>query len=197
MTDKRVLVAGPSRPQAEALGAVIGTQQGLDVVGTASRGEDVTRLVAELGVDLVVIDHRLADEARTIRGAEEQTGPSIVLLTDELPLESVLETLQHEVHNGSGRSGLTGPRDDRSALTPREQSVLVLLGRALPPKQVAVELGISVHTCRGYVKSILNKLDSHSILEAVLTAQRRGLLPPDSSSSSDPPSSPSSPFSTQ
>jgi DNA-binding CsgD family transcriptional regulator len=54
--------------------------------------------------------------------------------------------------------------------------VLSLLGEGVPPKQIAYRLGISVHTTRGYVKSLLRKLDSHSVLEAVVTAQRRGLL---------------------
>jgi DNA-binding CsgD family transcriptional regulator len=62
-------------------------------------------------------------------------------------------------------------------LTPRESTVLEMLGSGVAPKQVAYRLGISVHTCRGYVKNILRKLDSHSVLEAVVTAQRGGLLP--------------------
>jgi DNA-binding CsgD family transcriptional regulator len=37
-------------------------------------------------------------------------------------------------------------------------------------------LGISLHTCRGYVKSLLSKLGVSSQLEAVVTAQRLGLI---------------------
>jgi DNA-binding CsgD family transcriptional regulator len=33
-----------------------------------------------------------------------------------------------------------------------------------------------VHTSRGHIKSILNKLGAHSQLEAVAEARRRGLL---------------------
>ena len=70
-----------------------------------------------------------------------------------------------------GRAG-----DSPVVLTNRELTVLSLLGDGVPPKQIAYRLGISVHTTRGYVKSLLRKLDSHSVLEAVVTAQRRGLL---------------------
>ena len=63
------------------------------------------------------------------------------------------------------------------ALTVRELEVLHHLGRGHPPARIARMLSISLHTCRGYVKSLLAKLDSHTQLEAVVTAQRLGLLP--------------------
>ena len=67
-----------------------------------------------------------------------------------------------------------GPR--RPVLTPREQEVLELLGRGKDPRTIARELSISLHTCRGYVKSLLAKLGVSSQLEAVVTAQRLGLI---------------------
>lgn len=72
------------------------------------------------------------------------------------------------------RAEQAGPR--RPVLTPREQEVLELLGRGKDPRTIARELSISLHTCRGYVKSTLAKLDCHSQLEAVVTAGRLGLL---------------------
>lgn len=65
-----------------------------------------------------------------------------------------------------------------SALTAREQDVLRLMGNGMDVRAIARDLGISPHTCRGYVKSILAKLDAHSQLEAVMTAIRLGLLAP-------------------
>jgi DNA-binding NarL/FixJ family response regulator len=65
----------------------------------------------------------------------------------------------------------------RPVLSPREQQVLDLLGRGKDPRTIARELSISLHTCRGYVKSTLAKLDSHSQLEAVVKARRLGMLP--------------------
>lgn len=69
---------------------------------------------------------------------------------------------------------------DRAAwpwhLTPRELEVLTLLGLGRDPRSIAKELGVSLHTCRGYVKEILAKLNVHSQLEAVVLATRSGLI---------------------
>jgi DNA-binding NarL/FixJ family response regulator len=62
------------------------------------------------------------------------------------------------------------------ALTRREQDVLDLMGQGRDPHAIADELGISLHTCRGYQKSILAKLGAHSQLEAVVIASRRGVI---------------------
>ncbi|HYA01004.1 MAG TPA: response regulator transcription factor [Candidatus Binatia bacterium] len=70
------------------------------------------------------------------------------------------------------------PAPGRSlSLTDREMEVLGLLSEGLDPQGIARRLEISVHTCRGHVKSILAKLDAHSQLEAVITAMRLGLVP--------------------
>jgi DNA-binding NarL/FixJ family response regulator len=61
-------------------------------------------------------------------------------------------------------------------LTEREAEVLGWLSQGLDPQGIARRLGISVHTCRGHVKSILGKLEAHSQLEAVIKAMRLGLV---------------------
>jgi DNA-binding CsgD family transcriptional regulator len=49
-------------------------------------------------------------------------------------------------------------------------------------KAIARVLGITLETCRGYVKSLHAKLGARSQLEAVVKAQQLGLLdPPDAS----------------
>jgi DNA-binding NarL/FixJ family response regulator len=61
-------------------------------------------------------------------------------------------------------------------LTRREQEVLQMLAAGLEPRIIAREIGISVNTCRGYIKSLLAKIGAHSQLEAVAIAMRHGLL---------------------
>lgn len=61
-------------------------------------------------------------------------------------------------------------------LTPREAEVLGLLDRGCDAQGIARRLGISIHTTRGYVKTLLSKLDAHTQLEAVANARRHGLL---------------------
>ena len=72
--------------------------------------------------------------------------------------------------------GTRGPGDGSNHLTTRERDVLDLMGQGLDPHTIAGRLGISLHTCRGYQKSILAKLDAHSQLEAVVVAARQGLI---------------------
>jgi len=62
------------------------------------------------------------------------------------------------------------------ALTQRELDVLRLMAQGHDVQTNARTLGISQNTCRGYVKSILAKLNAHSQLEAVVTATRLNLL---------------------
>ncbi|MCC7352644.1 MAG: response regulator transcription factor [Anaerolineae bacterium] len=62
------------------------------------------------------------------------------------------------------------------ALTPREQEVLQLLAEGLPNKAIAHRLGISEHTVKFHVNTILGKLDAQSRTEAVTRAARLGLI---------------------
>jgi DNA-binding NarL/FixJ family response regulator len=46
----------------------------------------------------------------------------------------------------------------------------------LDARAISQRLGISLNTCRGYVKTMLRKLGAHSQLEAVAIASRQGLF---------------------
>ncbi len=61
-------------------------------------------------------------------------------------------------------------------LTARERQVLELVATGLPNKAIARELGISEHTAKFHVGSLLAKLGAASRTEAVTLATRRGLL---------------------
>jgi DNA-binding NarL/FixJ family response regulator len=62
------------------------------------------------------------------------------------------------------------------SLTDRETEVLHLLALGIPNKTIAARLGISEHTAKFHVGSIMAKLGAASRTEAVATAARRGLL---------------------
>jgi len=76
---------------------------------------------------------------------------------------------------GRSQSAATSGVSD-SGLTKRELEVLTMLSEGLSVQQISRRLGLSVHTTRGYVKTLLVKLEAHSQLEAVLVAARRGLI---------------------
>lgn len=62
------------------------------------------------------------------------------------------------------------------ALTPREREVLALLAEGAGNKQIARRLGISEHTVKFHVGSILGKLGAGSRTEAVTMGLRLGLI---------------------
>ena len=61
-------------------------------------------------------------------------------------------------------------------LTPRENEALRLLAEGLPNKAIADQLGISEHTVKFHVNSLMGKLGAQSRTEAVTPATRLGLL---------------------
>jgi DNA-binding NarL/FixJ family response regulator len=63
------------------------------------------------------------------------------------------------------------------ALTPREIEVLRLMSDGLVNKEIAGRLGISEHTAKFHVASILGKLQASSRTDAVAQGMRRGLIP--------------------
>ena len=61
-------------------------------------------------------------------------------------------------------------------LTPRELDVLTLLAEGVSNKTIAKQLGISVHTAKFHVGSLLDKLDATGRTDAVAHAARRGVI---------------------
>ena len=61
-------------------------------------------------------------------------------------------------------------------LTPRERAVLALMAEGASNKQIARQLGISVHTAKFHVASVLEKLDATGRTDAVAHAARMGVI---------------------
>jgi DNA-binding CsgD family transcriptional regulator len=68
------------------------------------------------------------------------------------------------------------PAPPAQPLTPREIEVLGMLAEGLGNKTIARRLGISEHTVKFHVGSILARLDASSRTEAVTLGARRGLI---------------------
>ena len=64
------------------------------------------------------------------------------------------------------------------ALTPRDRVVLDLLARGRDTREIAERTGLAVNTIRGHVQNLIEKLGTHSRLEAVVRAQSLGLVRP-------------------
>jgi DNA-binding NarL/FixJ family response regulator len=61
-------------------------------------------------------------------------------------------------------------------LTPRERTVLEMVGRGLGNKAIAAELGIGHGTVKGHVSRVLRKLGVADRTQAALLAVREGLV---------------------
>jgi NarL family two-component system response regulator YdfI len=68
------------------------------------------------------------------------------------------------------------PVDEAEALTPRELEVFAMLAEGAGNKAIAWKLGISEHTVKFHVASIMSKLRAASRTEAVSIGIRRGLI---------------------
>ncbi len=134
----------------------------------------------------------LLADAPTAQWAAEalRAGARGVLPRDATPDEIVaaveaavvgLVTLPAELAVGvaSASRAASAPRPANASsppLTRREVEVLGMLAEGLANKNIAARLGISEHTVKTHVASILTKLDAFSRAEAVAVGARQGLI---------------------
>jgi DNA-binding NarL/FixJ family response regulator len=71
---------------------------------------------------------------------------------------------------------LRGVTDRYDLLSDREREVLQLIAEGHSTKSIAAVLGISPGTVESHRSHVFEKLDLHSVAEAVLYAVRRGLI---------------------
>jgi DNA-binding NarL/FixJ family response regulator len=90
---------------------------------------------------------------------------------DQAFLQSVLRTL-----NDSSQSQAAAAPEPAEPLTPREMDVLQLLAEGLTNQAIAQMLGLSAGTVKGYVQTILRKLEVADRTQAAVWAIRAGLI---------------------
>ncbi|UQD71929.1 helix-turn-helix transcriptional regulator [Bradyrhizobium japonicum] len=119
----------------------------------------------------------------------EDNAPEIVLALeiDDPALADRLAVLLGDIAGlrlaapGEAATATVMARDPRSmpddiALTQRELDVLALMAEGASNKLIARQLGISVHTVKFHVGSLLDKLDATGRTDAVAHAARRGVI---------------------
>ncbi len=107
--------------------------------------------------------------AEAIIAAVEAAGSDMALV-DPLDLEALLGA-QESVSPVAAQA--VGPA---ASLTHRETEVLRLMADGAANKEIAWQLGISEHTVKFHVASILGKLNASSRTEAVTRGLRQGLI---------------------
>ena len=114
-------------------------------------------LLKEISIDEV------ADAIRAVAGGQSLISPSMA--------SKLLTEFAAMAKRGAERPPVPAPR-----LTERELEVLRLVARGMANRDIARELFISENTVKNHVRNILEKLQLHSRMEAVVYAVREKLL---------------------
>ncbi len=165
----------------------------MDIRMPRSSGIEACRAMKEAAPSAKIIILTISDEEEDLFEAI-RAGASGYLLKD-IPLDEVAEA----VRAVSGGQSLINPsmagklltefatlaRRDGEAraqevpapkLTEREMQVLKLVARGMNNRDIAKELFISENTVKNHVRNILEKLQIHSRMEAVMVAVREKLI---------------------
>lgn len=145
--------AWPGSPTAWLLGDLLDVDHVLGVPLPASTTPITGCLVYRSGRDFSDDELRLAEQLQPLLAAVEQQRQLLRRL--DAPSEEATEL----------------------ALTPRETTVLLLLGDALTAVSIGRRLGISERTVHKHIANIYRKLGTHDRVSTVLHAQRLGLIP--------------------
>jgi two-component system nitrate/nitrite response regulator NarL len=149
---------------------------------SAGEPEEILTLAEAFpGSPLVMIGADPASDGPGLSGAPVAYLPSDVdaaALAAAVHAAAVgLIVLDPAVAGATGIHAHARTSDNAETLTTRERQVLLLVAEGLPNKAIARELGISEHTAKFHVGSLLGKLGAASRTEAVTLATRRGILP--------------------
>jgi len=203
-TKIRVLSVDDHRVMLEGLALLIGRQPDMQVVASATNGDQAVAQYLSVRPDVTLMDLQLpgtnglqairqirrADpEARIVvltmyQGDEDvyralEAGAATYLLKDALSDELV--NVIRQVHHGDRPrtpevEAQLESRRQQPVLTPREVQVVGLITEGLRNKEIAVSLGISEQTAKVHVKNILAKLRVNDRAAVISVAARRGIV---------------------
>jgi len=122
------------------------------------------------------------DDPAVVRKARDAGASGF--LHKSLPLDRLIAALRrvlegHAFFEGSepeAQSPSAGTQDPRAELTLRQLEVLQLLGEGRSNKEISAALAIADRTVRAHLTELFRTLGVSSRTQAILTAQRLGLL---------------------
>jgi len=114
-----------------------------------------------------VLPHTIPDALRAVQRGESQVSPSMA---------AKLMTGFAALARGADAAPAPGPAAATPKLTDREMEVLKLVATGRNNREIAKELFITENTVKNHVRNILEKLNLHSRMEAVVYAVREKLL---------------------
>ncbi len=200
----RILIVDDHPVVLAGLTSMLGTQSGMEVVGSASSGEEAMEMLRVKAADLLLLDLRMPgmsgiDTLHALKRARinirviiltsfetdediyraVQAGAQGYLLKDA-PQADMIDAIR-VIHAGKRYlprhiATRLAERMMRTNLTTRELEVLNMLAKGLTNKQIGCALNISDNTVRNHVNSIIEKLEVSDRTEAATTAIHRGII---------------------
>lgn len=190
----------------DGLVAMLGSDDGIEVVGTAQDGAEALAVVESVAPDMVLMDLRMPgtngiEAIRALR-AGGRTTPRILVLTTydtdrdirsaleagadgfllkDTPRDDVIRAV-HDLTAGrtvlapAALAALTGSRGRPAALSAREAEVLRLVADGCTNRAVASRLGIGEATVKTHLMHVYEKLGVGDRASAVRTAWELGLV---------------------
>jgi NarL family two-component system response regulator YdfI len=193
-------VAAASAIVRAGLEAVVRSNSAFDFAGAFSTA-DIEARADEIAADVLVLELPQFDEdwiallagdpvpivllTQTPDPAAFRAGIRAILSTDATAGEIAaaissaalgLITVQQSALEFLGVEARPTPAALEEPLSPREREVLSLLAEGLSNKVLAYRLGISEHTVKFHITSIMGKLRAGSRTDAVMQGIRRGLI---------------------
>src|SRR5437867_2790892 len=139
----------------------------IHVVMLTGDATDETLLAAiEAGVAGFIPKSRPAPEIVTL--LQRAAAGEIVI-----PVDDLARLLRHQKERQSRERETQRIAKE---LTPRDREILDLMAQGVDTKEIAARTGLAVNTVRGHVQAVIEKLETHSRLEAVLRAGALGLV---------------------
>ena len=199
-----ILIADDHAIVRMGLASLIGTQDGLEVIGDAEDGEAAVAKALKLKPDVVIMDLMMPKKAGETATAEIHAAlpdTKIVILTTFGTSDGIANALNAGASGALMKSAPNSQlvktiravaRGERAiaeeverlmeedppakALTPRQMEILDGLTRGLTNQDIAKELGIREDRVKGHVNTIFAKLGAANRTEAVAIALRKHLL---------------------
>jgi DNA-binding NarL/FixJ family response regulator len=200
----RVLLADDHPIVREGLAAIINRQPDMSVVAEAGTGQQAVDLHRQHRPDVTLMDLRMpvmGGVEATAAILHEDAGARIIVLTTYDGDEDIFRALKagakayllkdmqgaelleaiRAVQGGAHRispaaATQLAERVGGVDLTARELEVLKLIVRGDGNKQIALQLGVTEGTVKGYVNIIFQKLNVSDRTQAATTALRRGIV---------------------
>ena len=195
----RVLVVAPSPISRAGVASLLTTSPTIEVIGSVAAFNEYSGP----DPDVIVADWNDGDDFTEF--AEAAPSAALVILTADIGQAAIAEALRSGIRAVVARPSsssqilaaveaaaagfivlqpgdldglLVNPRHSNMAdpLTPREIEVLAMLAEGQSNKAIAHRLGISEHTVKFHVTSIMGKLNAGSRTEAVTVGIRQGLI---------------------